>query len=283
MTNARAVLFTTLVLAVGSARAGAQTIAWRAVVTRAADSRPLVDANVRIPELHRVGMTDTAGTVTFADVPVGRWLVEIRRVGYARLDTVVEVADAGSHTSTFALNAAPRMLDTMAVAAPSPDAVPTSATLPEFEARRAKGTGRYITREQLRSQDERSFTDVLVSQVPGLLLERGYSGVHAYNPSQQPPGALRGNAGKKCYVQIVVDGIAMYHMSNGAPVNGSPPDLTEYLTRALDGVEYYSGPSRTPSELRNEGAMCGTLVLWSRRRGERDAEYAYPAYPAFPV
>jgi hypothetical protein len=68
---------------------------------------------------------------------------------------------------------------------------------------------------------------------------------------------------KPCYTQIIVDRVVVYQATDPGV---DPPDISEYLTRSLDGVEYYSSPSRTPPEFRTTGAACGTLVLWTRRR-----------------
>lgn len=116
--------------------------------------------------------------------------------------------------------------------------------------------------------DSRDFTDVLRTRMPGLLFRTTAYGVWAYSSSQQAPQALntmrKGNIGQPCYTQIVVDRVVVYQATDDRVI--SPPDVSEYLTRSLDGVEYYSSPSRTPPEFRTAGAACGTLVLWTRRR-----------------
>jgi len=218
---------------------------------------------IRIAELHLAMTSDSRGTFAFDHIPSGRWHVAPRRIGYASIDTAVDVANAPPPTLAFTLRALPQELDTVNVSA----RLHSSAEIPEFEARRAHATGRFLTRDDLRANDDRGFVDVLRSRVPGLAFQITAYGVRAYSPTQQAPGALNSrnrDAGKPCYTQIVVDGIVVYQvaMTGGDP----PPDLSEFLTRSLDGVEYYSSPSRTPQEPRTTGAACGRLVLWTRRR-----------------
>ncbi|HJQ21674.1 MAG TPA: hypothetical protein VJ867_15100 [Gemmatimonadaceae bacterium] len=162
----------------------------------------------------------------------------------------------------------PTPLPPITTSAPAVDA--EAGALPDFEARRAKAAGRFITREQLRKEEERTLTDVLRAHLSGIAFQYGATGMYAYNPTQQPPGALNAsasNAGRTpCYVQLVVDGTTIYQQSSGSAAADTPPDMSEYAPRTLDGVEYYSSPSRTPAEFRTNGASCGTLVLWTRRR-----------------
>lgn len=134
-------------------------------------------------------------------------------------------------------------------------------TIPEFEARRARGIGRFITAAELRQLDERPFTGVLRTRLSSLAQQNGAGGVNLYNRSQMPPKALLAGGSSRCFVQIVMDGVLIYSMSGA----DSPPDVSEFLTRNFDGVEYYGSVSETPAEYRSPGAACGTLILWSRR------------------
>lgn len=249
-----------LLLATASARA--QTEAIRGVVRREDDSTAIAGVVVRLPELQRAATSDAHGAFRFAGVPAGRWVLEIRRIGFTQLDTVVRVPDQSAATFTFVLNVAPRSLDTVSVHA----RLPSSATISEFERRRTHETGHFITREQLRAMDDRNFVDVLRARMPGILFLRSPTGVWAYSPSQQAPQALYSGRGKPCYTQIVVDGVMVYSPTDRLGPGVDPPDISEYLTPALDAVEYYSSPSRTPPEFRTSGAQCGTLALWTRRR-----------------
>lgn len=245
-----------LLLAAASARA--QTDAIRGAIRRGDDSTAIASVAVRLPELHLATTSDAHGEFRFSHVPAGRWLLELRRIGFAQLDTIVRASDDSDNVVALVLNAAPPSLDTVNVSARAP----TMGTIPEFEARRSHATGRFITMPELRGMDDRNFIDVLRARLPGLLFQRSAYGMWAYSVSQQAPQALRST--RPCYTQIIVDRVVVYQPTDLPGVD--PPDVSEYLTRSLDGVEYYASPSRTPVEFRGPGATCGTLVLWTRRR-----------------
>lgn len=248
-----------LALIVPAVSARGQTDGIRGTVRRADDSTIVAGVEVRIPELRLTATSDVRGEFRFSDVPAGRWLLRLRRIGFTRLDTVVVAQHEPGVALTFRLNAVPPSLDTVDVLA----RLPSTAMIPEFEARRTYATGRFITRDELRAMDDRNFIDVLRAHMPGLSLQRAPYGTWAYSPSQQAPKALLRKDSKPCYTQIIVDRVVVYQATDPGV---DPPDISEYLTRSLDGVEYYSSPSRTPPEFRTTGAACGTLVLWTRRR-----------------
>ncbi len=253
-----------LVLSADVARSQAPATTVRGTVRDAATGAPVSAATLESAGLGRTIVADDSGRFTIAEFPTRGARILVRHVGYAPLDTFLLLPRAAGETFTLRITRAATTLDTLQVKAKENAPLPMSATLPEFEARRARATGRFITAAELRKEDDRVLTDVLRSRLGGVMFEIAGDGVHAYNPAQQPPGSLQRSAPRKCYVQIVVDGNSIYQISMGS--GDRPPDLAEYQTRGLDGVEYYASPSRTPAELRSPGAVCGTLVFWTRRR-----------------
>ena len=252
-----------LLSAAGSAGGQTAADAIRGAVRRGDDSTVVAAVDVRIPELHLATISNARGEFQLAHVPTGRWRLELRRIGFTPLDTLVDASGDSAVVLALRLNVSPTSLDTVNVAA----RLSSEATIPEFEERREHATGRFIARDELRGMDDRDFIDVLRARVPGLQFQRSPYGVWAYSPSQQAPQALNAanpKAGQPCYTQIIVDRVVMYQATDISRVD--PPDISEYLTRSLDGVEYYASPSRTPPEFRTSGAPCGTLVLWTRRR-----------------
>lgn len=233
-------------------------------VRSASDSSIKASVVVRAPMLGVSVVADSSGRFRLPGVPGTSVFLEIRRVGIQPLDTIVDVT---ADPVNIWVHEAAHELDTVSVKSTAPASMST-APLAQFEARRAEGGGRFITGVQLRQSEDRDVVDVLRSFFPGLAFEEAVDGVHAYNPTTQPVGALRGsnnNAGGKCYVQIVVDGLSIYQLAHDADARMPPPDIRQYQTRSLGGVEYYSNPSRLPPELRTSGSTCGVLVFWSVR------------------
>jgi hypothetical protein len=249
-----------LSLLLPAASVSGQTVTVRGAVLRRVDSTGVAGVDVRVPELHLRATSDARGEFQLPNLPAGRWLIELRRIGFIQLDTLVDVPEREVPVLTLLVEPAPASLDTVTVAARQPQ----SGTIAEFEQRRRHATGRFITRDELRAMDDRNVVDVLRARLPGLQFQPSAHGVWAYSPSQQAPQALIGRPPKPCYTQIIVDRVVVYQATDLPGID--PPDISEYLTRSLDGVEYYSSPARTPAEFRTSGAPCGTLVLWTRRR-----------------
>lgn len=153
----------------------------------------------------------------------------------------------------------PTRLDTVTITAVGENA----GFIHEFEARRVRGSGKFITAKEMREFDDRSFIEVLRTRFSGLAMQTGATGTFLYSRGQQPPRALTDNANKPCFVQLVMDGVMIFTMG---PADASPPDIAELLTRNFDAAEYYSSAATTPPEYRSTGAICGTVILWSRRQ-----------------
>lgn len=168
---------------IGVTSAHGQTDGMRGAVRRSDDSTAVAGVGVRLAELRLATTSNARGTFQFARVPVGRWLLQLRRIGFTPLDTPVEMSVQSRVVLALVLNAAPPSLDTVNVTA----RLPSTATIPEFTWRRDHATGRYITRDELRAMDHRDFIEVLRARVPGLLFQRAARGVWAYSPSQQAP------------------------------------------------------------------------------------------------
>lgn len=248
-----------LALMVAPRVAGAQAVSGR--VLDSTSGQPLPGVVVTIGGRSVSG--DESGRFIMASLVPGRWRLELRHLGYTPLDTMVSLETSDTVRVVFTMKRLPPQLDTVSVKAAAPGEMP--GEIREFEVRRAKGTGQFITREELRKNDERTLPDVLRGRLPGLGLQVGDRGTFMYSRSQQPPHALlKGAGGKPCYIQVVQDGVVIYR--HGGMSAEGPPDISQLLTRNYDAIEFYSGPSRTPPEFRTEGAMCGTLILWTRRK-----------------
>ncbi len=221
-------------------------------------------AHVRLDKLNVGVNADGAGRFSIPDVLPGTYeasVIDAQGSTHRQTFTFVE-----AETPVVLRVAPPKegiswRLDTVAISAPFVD---KPGNIPEFEARRARGVGRFITTEELRQQDERAFTEVMRLKFPDLAFrftERGE--VFIYNRRQQPPKALLGTSGSLCYVQMIVDGLVAFAMGGA---EADPPDVANLLTPNFDAVEYYASVASTPPEYRSAGATCGTLILWSRRQ-----------------
>ena len=82
-------------------------------VVRDTAGMPVGAAAVRIDELHREYRTHQDGRFAFPDVPVGRWTLTVRRIGYVGNSRPVAVAAGDSTAVAVALVPSPVQLSTV--------------------------------------------------------------------------------------------------------------------------------------------------------------------------
>ncbi len=148
--------------------------------------------------------------------------------------------------------------DTAAAVAPADTGFQTVG-MQEFEARRKRGGGRYLTWAQMRGERDRSLGDILVAHFPGIRLVYGPHLDAQYLVSTRGEGvnALIANGGTSlCYLQVFVDGSFI--------VDG---DISWINPNDVAGLELYDG-TRTPPAYRRAAGECGALLVWSRTGGD---------------
>jgi hypothetical protein len=129
-------------------------------VSDAETGEALSGTQIILPGLSKTLQTDGLGEARFASIPSGLHRIRVRRLGYAAVDT--SLTFVGDTTGVvFRIHRTPVSLETVDVKAVSP-------RLMAFEMRRAIGTGRYLTAEQLEKDGSRPFGLVAMMRFPGL-------------------------------------------------------------------------------------------------------------------
>jgi hypothetical protein len=222
-----------------------------ATVADASSQTFLPGADIRVVQLGRSAKTDIFGEAVLTRLAAGQYRIEARLLGYKPEAIDLPLRSPDTVRVTFLLTRIPAILDTTRV---------TAATVPshlsEFEARRALGTGRFLSDSELTAAADVDLARLIAQRIPGLNAVSGPSGHGTYLFSTRG-GNVNGrrmNAGR-CPVQVYVDG-----QRSGAPQD--PTDLTDFRPQALAGVEFYN-ESSTPAEYRS-GNVCGVLLLWTK-------------------
>jgi hypothetical protein len=224
------------------------------VVVRDANSGEAVaDAEVTIVSLKVHSRTDSLGRALFPSVPPTAGLLRVRRLGYEPL--VTPFRPSGSDTVGVAVRLEP-------VAQLLPRTVVTDSEafspLAEFESRRGKRVGRFITETEIRGAFGSRLSDLVVAKIPGLRI-RDLPGGGASAYSTRGPRSIRGD---RCMVAVYLDGVK---------VSSGEVDLVPL--HLLGGIEYYT-PGFVPVQYRRLGAApgeeggsaaCGALLLWTAR------------------
>lgn len=220
----------------------------RAIHGRVTDSTGvgIRDADVGIVAQRRLLRTDDSGRFVIAQLPPGVHEITVRRLGYTPRRLLVD-ADTVHDTLRVRLRAEPFVLEGVAISARD---TRLRHGIEEFYRRRVKGVGTYWTRDDIEHYNTQRTSDVLRT-APGIRLVRVSSGM-----------GVRFNATsivrRDCTPMIWLDG----QRAPGLEVD-------DVLTRDIEGIELYSGPSTTPMQFSQyaSSSTCGTIVIWTRIPG----------------
>jgi hypothetical protein len=214
---------------------------------RAGDTATIRGAAVTIDHTIEAGTTDSAGIVRVPDLLDGGHIIEVVARGYqAYFDNFTTGASVQQPLQLELLPVLPS--DTAKAKGQA-----TSLTFAAFNARRAKGRGKFFTRAQLDAASGRPLSNLLKMDAGAFIVP----GPHGESHMAMRSAA---SASSPCYAAVVRDGVRIY------PYTGAnPPDLDKIFAEELAGIELYSKPATVPGELKEE-ARCGALIVWSRDR-----------------
>lgn len=189
--------------------------------------------------------TGASGEFLLRGLPAGAARVIARRIGF-RADTAnVTVIAGGALRHDFVLRPIAQMLPIVAVKS-STRHDPSDGRLSGFDSRVSRGTGRYITREQIESRSNTNLVDAL-RRMPGVRVM-----------------TLRGNAGRsvalngaRCNPTVFIDGFA---------ATAGVVDLDMFDLANAYGIEVYAGGMSIPPELLppQGSENCGVIAIWGR-------------------
>jgi hypothetical protein len=243
----RALWLASVGAAVLSARAaGAQDT--REVVLRlhrAGDTVSIRGAAVTIDHTIEAGNTDSAGIVRIPDLEDGGHIIEVVARGYqAYFDNFTSGANVPQPIQLA-------LLPVLSSDTAKAKGEKTGLKFTGFDARRAKGQGRFFTRAQLDAASGRPLANLLKTDAGAFI---------ASGPRGESELAIRSAAiaSSPCYSAVVRDGVRIYPFAGA-----NPPNLDKIFAEQLAGIELYARAATVPAELRS-AATCGALVLWTR-------------------
>lgn len=197
--------------------------------------------------------TTATGTVSLVFLPDGGGLVRIRKVGYAPLITKIAISPADTAPITLLLA---RVTELPAVVTNDSAHHFVSGNLNGFEERaRLKFSGYFITDTLLRKSENRTVSNLIRSQFPGIAIHLREAAFY----STQFDGC------------ILLDGVSI-NTSGTSSMGGRgaariPPfNLNSLQIADLQGVEYYPRAGTAPPEFSGTGCGPAILMLWTRER-----------------
>jgi Carboxypeptidase regulatory-like domain len=281
------------ILSIGFVTAGAgaqQKATLTGRITADSGGPPITYAGIRIPELERIARADAAGAFRIDQLAPGTYVVIAEAPGFRARRATVTLSAGESRAQDFALSRSAHLLATVDVRAKAPPRV--SPKMVDFERRRQRGYGRFVTRAELERVPGRQLADVLRAAGAAARFVRSPDGqtwlissrLAAAHHSLSDAGSSN-LLNSTCPVQVVLDGMVI--SSSTDPRTPRPPvatnerggisdvrsqvqggddpiDLNIFLSDQLEGVEFYPDATMTPMEYRSPASACGTLVLWTR-------------------
>ena len=193
--------------------------------------------------------TNDSGRFEFGGILEGALTLSIRRIGFVprTVDTmVVAIADAAGAPMfelSIVLTALPVDLDPVKAVANR-----DLSKLGEFERRRSRGFGSFVTREQIEKRRPVYLSDML-RHLPGLVISTSTGGY-----------TVRiGRAGQRtgCRPDYYIDGVH----APGFELDLIPP-------QDVDGIEIYRGPATIPPDYRHRTSGCGVIAVWTYDPGD---------------
>lgn len=217
------------------------------VTGRVADAvgTAIAKAEVLVTNTEIRGETGSDGRFDLDGVPAGPIEIVVRRLGYSPAKIPLELDAGEAREIRVLLSPVAMMMDSVAVTASAP--VPEKA-FGGFEARKARGFGTFITREQIDRKNPRVTTDLFrtVSGVK-LLREDGTTTIVS----------ARLGSMAYCPVRYFIDG-ADY------PLYGQSID-TMIQVADIGAIEVYPGGATIPPQFGGRTSACGVVAIWTRQ------------------
>ncbi|HUQ80571.1 MAG TPA: carboxypeptidase regulatory-like domain-containing protein [Gemmatimonadaceae bacterium] len=257
------------------------TLTWNRLVSAVAQQSPVVQERVAT-------RTDSAGRYRFCGLPDGvrltmRVATEERRSAPQTVllpADAVTVLDLAVGTPAVVASAEPARIEAPVTAV----VTPKNQQMRDFDRRRRRGTGTFMSRAQIEKAHAVRLTDLLRS-MPGVQVGADENGVvtvelrHAKRFTMEPesttPLTKADSAGrrvengnnivtgqmsiKKCPAAFLLDGL-MIDGSSGIDSQLRPEDV--------EGIEIYSG-GQVPIEYGLRHSECGVVMIWTRAAAER--------------
>jgi hypothetical protein len=225
---------------------GAQS---RALVGLVRDSsgRGIPGAEVRARGNVVVAQSDDSGRFHVAQMPEGARGVFVRRLGFA--PARVRITPSAGLTDSVLVTLAHVVQQLPELTVQEYHDSLSHAVLAGFWERRARGFGKFVTRDDIEQRGTSEFVELMRS-VPGVSIQnyRGRRDIRFR-------GAV-GSMFRDCRPQYWVDGV---------PLEGGSAE--EFSPDNVEAVELYASPATTPPQFSTRDRTCGTVVVWTRLPG----------------
>jgi len=217
---------------------------------------PLRGAYVSVMRTPLSVATGPNGRFRITNIPVVQYIVIVKRAGFHPTSQILQVSVKDTLRLSYMLTQAPA--NELAPIVITEKAVgPLSPRMKEFEARRKRGEGEFMTEDQINKHNPGFPTELLrlfssISVQP----TSGGGGEYIYYPvSARATGGMTSTGQATCFMTVFVDNVPM-----PAPFNldllPSPRDMA--------GIEVYAGSATMPIQYASLNRGCGVILVWTK-------------------
>lgn len=195
--------------------------------------------------------TDANGEWSFLGVALGTRVLDVRAIGYYPERRPVDVTPS-SPSVRVQMATFESVLDTMRIRA----SMLRGADEGGFEERRrSSGSGRFLTEQDIRRRAPIEISDLFKS-IPGVY--HYPDGINASIKMRSAFGSFNGGDGQ-CFPNVFID---------GRPMPALVSDLDGWLRPSdISSIEVY--PDAPPPQFQVPMSGCGSIIVWTKRRGGR--------------
>ena len=189
--------------------------------------------------------TGSDGRFELAGLPSGSVEVTVRRLGFSPAKIPLELEMGEMRDIRVLLSPVAMVMDSVAVVAEAPA---IEKAFGGFEARKSRGFGTFITREQIEKKNPRVTTD-LFRTVSGVKLLR----------ENGTPTVVSNRLGNMafCPLRYFIDG-------TNYPLYGQSID-TMIQVADIGAIEVYPGGATVPPQFGGRESACGIIAIWTRQ------------------
>jgi hypothetical protein len=209
--------------------------------------------------------TDVKGTFQLFTGNVDTVTISIHRVGYSGLEALLTARNRQWDTVVVEMERSAQRLATVDV---KEEMTRKALGLRDFDERRSKGNGVFITRADILARNTARLSDVLQTRRGINLVRLGFGrfGVRFIS--------YTGGRGNGCTPDMWVDGARARGM-----------EIDDILANTVEAMELYDSFAIVPFEFTHQSTTvpCGTIVVWTRVPNKPDKPPDQPGKPDKPV
>ena len=251
--------------AVGAAGQGAL-----AGTVRDSAGRPVEGAVVRILDVGASARSDARGAWSIAALPEARLRVVVRRLGFAPETSSVVVERGALAHLDVRLSPSAQQLEGVSIEGRAGDVPMKYVDTHRFDlfyARRSRGTGIFLTRDDIDRKEQASVLDLLRLSSNASVMQQG-SNVRISFPRcpaarDKPPVRARNSAGQLLPEPLLSETENLVLFVDGMRVREAAGRLADLSSTDIEAIEIYRGSTELPIEAARDHA-CAAVFVWLR-------------------